>query len=61
MLVSLLDFSTHPVGHLERMNNTSQSTRPTGCVLWEELLILSIFHSQVQADEWNFCPCVNMT
>ena len=32
------------------LSNSSQSTRPTGRVLWEELLILSRFH------EWNFCP-----
>ena len=45
MLVSLSDFSTHPVGHLEKTNNSSQSARPTGRVLREELLILSRFHS----------------
>ena len=26
-------------------SNSSQSTRPTGPVLWEELLVLSRFHS----------------
>ena len=25
-------------------------------MLWEELLVLSRFHSQLQAGEWNFCP-----
>ena len=37
-------------------SNSSQSTRPVGRVLWEELLVLSRFHSQLQAEEWNFCP-----
>ena len=36
--------------------NSSQSTHPTGQVLWEELLVLSRFHSLLRADEWNFCP-----
>ena len=34
---------------------SSQSTRPVGRVLWEELLVLSRFHSLLQADELNFC------
>ena len=37
-------------------SNSSQSTRPVGQVLWEELLVLSRFHSILLADEWNFCP-----
>ena len=32
---------------------SSQSTRPTGRVLWEEILVLSRFHSKLRAD---FCP-----
>ena len=36
--------------------NSSQSTRPTGRVLWEELLFLSRFHLELRVDEWNFCP-----
>ena len=40
MLVSPSDFKTGPLGR----------------VLWEELLVLSRFHSYFQADEWNFCP-----
>ena len=36
--------------------NSSQSTRPTGRVLWEELFVLSRFHLELRADEWNFCP-----
>ena len=39
-------------------SNSSQSTRPVGRVLWEELLVLSRFHSHLQADEWNFCPLI---
>ena len=35
---------------------SSQSTRPTGRVLWEELLVLSRFHSLLLADEWNLIP-----
>ena len=31
-------------------------TRPTGLVVWKELLVLSRFHSQLRADKWNFCP-----
>ena len=41
---------------IERMSNSSQSTRPVGRVRWEELLVLSRFHSYLRADEWNFCP-----
>ena len=37
-------------------SNSSQSTRPVGRVLWEELLFLSTFHSKLRADEWNLCP-----
>ena len=48
MLVSPSDFSPS--------SNSSQSTRPTEQVLWEELLILSRFPSYLRADEWNFCP-----
>ena len=38
MLVSLSDFPPSP------SSNSSQSTRPIGRVLWEELLVLSRFH-----------------
>ena len=34
-------------------SNSSESTRPKGRVLWEELLVLSRL---LQADKWNFCP-----
>ena len=41
-------------------SNSSQSTRPVGRVLWEELLVLSRFHlllpRLLRADEWNFYP-----
>ena len=37
-------------------SNFFQSTHPTGRVLWEELLVLSRFHPQLRADEWNICP-----
>ena len=37
-------------------SNSSKSTRPTGRVLWKELLILFRFHSELRGDEWNFCP-----
>ena len=37
-------------------SNSFQRTRPTGQVLWEELLVLSRFHSYLGEDEWNFCP-----
>ena len=37
-------------------SNSSQSTRPVGRVLLEELLVLSRFRSQLREDEWNFCP-----
>ena len=39
MLVSSSDFSPSP------SSNSSQSTRPTGRVLWEESLVLTRFHS----------------
>ena len=39
---------------LERTSNYSKSTCPVGRVLWEELLTLSRFRSQLRADEWNF-------
>ena len=51
MLVSPSDFRVK----LERTSNSSQSTRPIGRVLWEELLDLSRFQSLLPADEWNFC------
>ena len=50
MLVSPSDFSPSPSSY------SSQSTRPIGRVFWEELFILSRFHLQLRADEWNFCP-----
>ena len=37
------------------LGNFFQSTCPTGRMLWEELLVLSRFHSLLRADEWNFC------
>ena len=37
-------------------SNSSQSTCPAGRVLWEEILVLSRFHSQLRADEWSFRP-----
>ena len=40
------------------LSKSSQSTRPVGRVLWEELLVLSRFHSKLRADEWNFCPLI---
>ena len=49
MLVSPSDFSPSP------SSNSSQSTRPIERVLWEELLVLSRFHSLLPAEEWNFC------
>ena len=48
MLVSLSDFSTRPVRHLERTSNSSPSTCPIGRVLWEELLSLVIKSGQVE-------------
>ena len=45
-------------------SNSSQSTHPTGGVLWDELLVLSGFHSQLRAEEWNVCAlpvCVGDT
>ena len=42
MLVSPSDFR----GKLERMSYSSQRTRPTGRVLWEELLVLEKMSSQ---------------
>ena len=41
------------------LSNSSQSTPPTGQELWGELLVLSIFHSKLRADEWNFYPLVS--
>ena len=38
-------------------SNSSQSTR-VGWVLWEDLLLLSRFHSLLWADGWNFCPLI---
>ena len=35
---------------------SSQSTRPSGQVLWKESLVVSRFYSWLRADEWNFCP-----
>ena len=40
-------------------SNSSQSTRSTEQVLWEELLVLSRFLSYLLAEEWNFCPLGN--
>ena len=40
-------------------SNSSQSTRPAGRVLREELLVLSIFHSLLRVEEWNFCPLLD--
>ena len=40
------------------LSNSSQSTRRTGRVLWEELLVLSRFHLILRAEEWNFCPLI---
>ena len=37
-------------------SNSFESTRTTGRVLWEELLVLSRFHLKFRADEWKFCP-----
>ena len=41
------------------MSNSSQSTRPTGRVLWEELLLLSRFHSFLREVEWKFLSPVS--
>ena len=37
-------------------SNSSQSTRPSGRVLWEELLVLSIFHRNYEWTRGIFCP-----
>ena len=48
--------------NLTSSNKSLQSTHPVGRVLWEELLILSRFHSLLRADKWNFCAlsCINL-
>ena len=42
--------------NMTSLSNSTQSTRPIGRVIWEELLILSRFHWLLRRDEWNFCP-----
>ena len=37
-------------------SNSSQITRPVGRVLWEELFVLSSFHSKLQVSG-IFVPC----
>ena len=57
MLVSPSDFRVK----LERVSNSSQSTRPIGRVLWEELLVLSRFHSLLRVDVEFLSPDTNLT
>ena len=38
-------------------SNSSQSTHPTGQVLWEELLVLSRFHRNYKRPSGIFVPC----
>ena len=42
---------------LESMSYSSQSTRPVGRVLWEELLVLSSMSRQVEF-QGIFCPSI---
>ena len=32
------------------------NARPIGRALWKDLLVLSRFHSELHAYEWNYCP-----
>ena len=56
MLVSPLDFREK----LKRTSKSSQSTRPTGPVLWKELLFLSRFTGNYKRTSGIFVPCDQM-
>ena len=42
--------------NMTSLSNSSQSTHPTGWELWREFLVLSRFHSELQADNGIFVP-----
>ena len=43
--------------NMTSLSNSFQSTRPTGRVLWEELLAFLDF---TRIYEWNFCPLLEL-
>ena len=46
------------MGVMISSSNSSQSTRPSGRVLWvESPSFLDFTHNNKRTDEWNFVPC----